>query len=124
MTGVQTCALPIFPILDAAFAERTSAGWLAVLAEAGVPSAAVNDVATALDDPQVNARAGIVETDHPTLGAVRQIASPLRLGDEAPSRRAPFRGEHTESVLAEVCGYSRERVAELAAAGVVGDASP
>jgi crotonobetainyl-CoA:carnitine CoA-transferase CaiB-like acyl-CoA transferase len=108
-------------ILDAAFAERTSADWLSLLAEAGVPSAPVNDVAAALDDPQVHARTGIVETDHPALGAVRQVASPLRLGDEAPTRRAPFRGEHTESVLAEVCGYSPERVRELAAAGVFGN---
>ena len=54
------------------------------------------------------------------LGAVRQVASPLRLGDEPPVRRGPFRGEHTEQVLVEVCGYSRERVRELAAAGVFG----
>jgi crotonobetainyl-CoA:carnitine CoA-transferase CaiB-like acyl-CoA transferase len=111
----------LLELLDAAFAERTSADWLAVLAEAGVPSAPVNDVAAALDDPQVHARAGIVETDHPTLGAVRQVASPLRLGDEAPNRRAPFRGEHTESVLAEVCGYSPDRVRELDEAGVFGN---
>jgi crotonobetainyl-CoA:carnitine CoA-transferase CaiB-like acyl-CoA transferase len=61
-----------------------------------------------------------VETEHPTLGTVRQVASPLRLGDDAPLGRAPFRGEHTEAVLAEVCGYSEERLRELADAGVFG----
>ena len=111
----------LLAILDAAFAERTSADWLALLAATGVPSAPVNDLATALGDPQVTARAGIVETDHPTLGVVRQVASPLRLGDETPNRRAPMRGEHTESVLTEVCGYSRQQIAELAVAGVFGD---
>jgi crotonobetainyl-CoA:carnitine CoA-transferase CaiB-like acyl-CoA transferase len=111
----------LLPILDAAFAERTSADWLSILARAGVPSAAVNDVAAALDDPQVHARSTIVETDHDALGKVRQVATPLRLGDDPPLVRAPFRGEHTESVLTEVCGYSRERIAELAAAGVFGD---
>jgi len=35
-------------------------------------------------------------------------------------RRGPFRGEHTEEVMREVCGYSDERVRELAAAGVFG----
>jgi len=111
----------LLPILDAAFAEQSSADWLARLAEAGVPSAPVNDVASALEDPQARARGSIVETDHPALGRVRQVASPLRLGDEPPLERAPFRGEHTESVLGGVCGYSGERIDELAAAGVFGN---
>ena len=111
----------LLAILDAVFAERTSADWLALLADAGVPSAAVNEVEQAFDDPQAVARGVVVETEHPSLGAVRQVMSPLRLGDEAPVRRAPFRGEHTESVLADVCGYTPERLAELAAAGVFGE---
>jgi crotonobetainyl-CoA:carnitine CoA-transferase CaiB-like acyl-CoA transferase len=110
----------LLPILDGAFAERTSAEWLDVLARAGVPSAPVNDIAAALEDPQTVARGAVVEADHPALGTVRQVASPLRLGDESPVRRAPFRGEHTETVLTEVCGYSRERLDELAAADVFG----
>jgi crotonobetainyl-CoA:carnitine CoA-transferase CaiB-like acyl-CoA transferase len=83
-------------ILDEVFAGRTTETWLDVLAAAGVPSAPVNDVETALLDPQVEARAGLVEYDHPTLGLVRQIATPLRLsGVVPPVARAPFRGEHT-----------------------------
>jgi crotonobetainyl-CoA:carnitine CoA-transferase CaiB-like acyl-CoA transferase len=111
----------LVPILEAAFAERTTAEWLEVLAEAGVPSSPVNDVETALQDPQAVARGSVVEYDHPSLGQVRQVASPLRLGDELPLRRGPFRGEHTQEVLVEVCGYSPERVRELAEGGVFGD---
>src|SRR2546427_2208583 len=75
----------LLPALEEAFRARTSAEWLTVLAEAGVPSAAVNDVAAALADPQAQARADVVEVEHPRLGRVRQIASPLRLsGAEAP----------------------------------------
>ena len=110
----------LVPILDAAFAERTCADWLDVLTGAGVPCAPVNDVAAAFDDPQARARGSVVEAEHPRLGAVRQVASPLRLGDEARVARAPFRGEHTDDVLVEVCGYTPERVRELAAAGVFG----
>jgi crotonobetainyl-CoA:carnitine CoA-transferase CaiB-like acyl-CoA transferase len=111
----------LLAILDAAFVARTSADWLELLGEAGVPSAPVNDVAAALEDPQTRARNAVVEVDHPALGTVREVASPLRLGDQAPVARAPFRGEHTESVLVDVCGYSRERIDELAIAGVFGD---
>jgi crotonobetainyl-CoA:carnitine CoA-transferase CaiB-like acyl-CoA transferase len=111
----------LLPLLDAAFAEQTSAEWLGLLAAAGVPSSPVNDVIAALDDPQARARGSVVETEHPRLGPVRQVASPLRLGDKAPLQRAPLRGEHTEGVLAEVCGYPPERLRELAAAGVFGE---
>jgi crotonobetainyl-CoA:carnitine CoA-transferase CaiB-like acyl-CoA transferase len=111
----------LVPILEAAFAERTSAEWLELLAEMDIPSAAVNEVEAALRDPQAAARGSVVEYDHPSLGHVRQVASPLRMGDELPLRRGPFRGEHTQEVLVEVCGYSPERVHELAEEGVFGD---
>jgi crotonobetainyl-CoA:carnitine CoA-transferase CaiB-like acyl-CoA transferase len=110
----------LLPMLDEQFAGQTTEEWLEELAEAGVPSAPVNDVASALEDPQAEARRSVVENVHPRLGRVRQVASPLRLGDDPPLYRAPFRGEHTEAVLAEACGYSPERVSELAAAGAFG----
>jgi crotonobetainyl-CoA:carnitine CoA-transferase CaiB-like acyl-CoA transferase len=81
------------PILDQAFRGRSSAEWLQVLREAGVPSSPVNDVLGALGEGR------IVEYEHPTLGTVRQVASPLRLSDaEPPVGRAPLRGEHDGEV--------------------------
>jgi crotonobetainyl-CoA:carnitine CoA-transferase CaiB-like acyl-CoA transferase len=80
-------------ILEAAFRARPSAEWLEALRQADVPSSAVNDVLEAVDEAQ------LVEYEHPTLGTVRQVASPLRLSDaEPPVGRAPFRGEHAEEV--------------------------
>ncbi len=111
----------LLPILEDAFQSRTTAEWLDALAAARVPSGPVNDVEDALADPQAAARGAIVEVEHPRFGAVRQVATPLRVSkDEKPLRRAPFRGEHTEEVLVELCAYSPARVAELAARGVFG----
>jgi len=111
----------LVPELRSAFADRGTEEWLATLSAAGVPNARVNDVAQALAEPQVEARGGLVEIEHPGLGTVRQVATPLRVGrDEKPARRAPFRGEHTERVLADLCGYSSERVRALAEAGALG----
>jgi crotonobetainyl-CoA:carnitine CoA-transferase CaiB-like acyl-CoA transferase len=63
-----------------------------------------------------------VEHEHPTLGRVRSIRTPLRVTDgERPPTRGPFRGEHTREVLVELCGYTPERVLELHADGVFGD---
>jgi crotonobetainyl-CoA:carnitine CoA-transferase CaiB-like acyl-CoA transferase len=111
----------LVPELRASFRTRTTEEWLGALSAACVPSARVNEVAEALADPQVEARDGIVEIEHPRLGTVRQVATPLRVGsEEKPSRRAPFRGEHTRELLVELCGYTDERVDELSAAGVLG----
>ena len=62
----------------------------------------------------------------PQWTAVRDARTALRLeadGEplERPSARGPFRGEHTEEVLAELCGYSPERIRGLAEAGVFGE---
>jgi crotonobetainyl-CoA:carnitine CoA-transferase CaiB-like acyl-CoA transferase len=112
----------LLPILEEAFRSRTSEEWLDVLGAAGVPSSAVNDVAGALVDPQAEARGDVVEHEHPRLGTVRTIASPLRVGPERkPPQRGPFRGEHTADVLIRICGYTPERVRELHEAGAFGD---
>ena len=114
----------LLAILDGAFATRSTADWLEALAARGVPSAPVNDVREALLDPQVEARHGIVEIDHPRFGTVRQVASPFRVGEEPLRyRRGPTRGEDTVEALVEICGYSRAKVEELAAAGVFGAAA-
>ena len=81
----------LLPMLEEAFrhADRRTSGSTALVA-AGVPASRVNTVEEALDDPQTEARGGVVEHDHPTLGRVRSIRTPLRLaeGESASSGRA------------------------------------
>ncbi len=111
----------LLPILENEFRRRSTGDWLSALDSAGVPCSPVNDVADALQDPQVQARGGVVEYEHRRFGTVRQIASPLRVGPETrPAGPAPERGADTADVLAALCGYSSERIAELARAGVFG----
>lgn len=116
----------LLPILREEFRTRTEAQWLELLGEAGVPHGPVNDVDGALDDVQTQARDSLVEIDHPRFGAVRQVASPLRVAEEEgrPLERAPLRGEHTERVLTELCGYEPGRIAELRDAGAFGAEPP
>jgi crotonobetainyl-CoA:carnitine CoA-transferase CaiB-like acyl-CoA transferase len=113
----------LLPMLEAVFATRSVGQWLDVLSGAGVPCARVNSVGEALEEPQAVARDAVVEHEHPVLGVVRTVRSPLRVseGQGAPTR-GPLRGEHTEQVLVQLCGYTAERVRELAAAGVFGKA--
>jgi crotonobetainyl-CoA:carnitine CoA-transferase CaiB-like acyl-CoA transferase len=116
----------LLPLLEEAFRARTVDEWVEALVAAGVPASRINTVEEALVDPQTTAREAIVEHDHPTLGRVRSIRTPLRLAEgetslERPPERGPFRGEHTEAVLVELCGYTPERVRELEDSGVFGE---
>ena len=115
----------LLSILQEAFLQRPTDEWIERLTTAGVPCARVNDVAAALVDPQAEFRDAVVTVDHPTFGSVRQVASPLHVGDAAlRPTRAPFRGEHTEAILRSLCRYSDQQLHALADAGVFGDDPP
>ncbi|HLE98874.1 MAG TPA: CoA transferase [Gaiellaceae bacterium] len=117
----------LLPILDEAFRARTADEWVEELVGAGVPASRVNTVEEALADPQTVAREAIVEHEHPVLGTVRSIRTPLRLADgetrlEREPARGPHRGEHTAEVLERLCGYTPDQLTDLAEAGVFGPA--
>ncbi|MBO4253311.1 CaiB/BaiF CoA transferase family protein [Streptomyces griseorubiginosus] len=110
----------LVPLLEAALIRRGSAEWSALLDAAGVPCAPIATVEEALTSPQAQARDMVVELDHPTLGRLRTVGSPLKLG-QTPTRlhsAPPLLGQHTDEVLAET-GYSPEEIADLHAAGAV-----
>jgi crotonobetainyl-CoA:carnitine CoA-transferase CaiB-like acyl-CoA transferase len=111
----------LLEILDGIIARRTTSEWLSLFQQFDIPSGRINSVAEALEDPQTVAREAVVTVPHPRFGDVRQIATPLRVGN-APTqpRRAPFRGEHTDTIVEELCGYSQPQIAELREKGVFG----
>jgi crotonobetainyl-CoA:carnitine CoA-transferase CaiB-like acyl-CoA transferase len=65
--------------------------------------------------------ADVIEYDHPRLGTVRQIGSPLSIsGHRAAVAPGPERGADTERLLRELCGYDDARLAAARAAGAFG----
>lgn len=108
------------PILADAFLAGTTAEWVARLAEAGVPCGQVNSVEEAITDRQASARGMLVETEHPRFGRVRQVGSPLRVGERTVSyRRAPRRGEDEGYVLKTLLGYDAQRIEDLTRSGAL-----
>jgi len=99
---------------------RPTAHWIAVLEEAGVPCAPIQDHGGVFNDPHLLARSFFWDAPHPSLGSVRQIGSPMRFS-ETPTRRekaGPLFGEDSEAVLREL-GYGSEEVEALVAGGVI-----
>ena len=107
--------------IDAVTSTETRAAWLARFDAAGIPCGPILDYAEAFDTPQAEARAMSLTVDHPALGRVRTIGTPLKLSRTPldPSRRAPRLGEHADEVLREL-GYSIDDITALRAAGTLG----
>ena len=104
---------------EARMAERTTAEWEAVLAEAGVPGSRVLLPFEILDDPQAAANDMLYDLDHPAMGAVRLLAPPVALdeaGFQPPHAPRAFTSE-TRGILADL-GFDDEAVDGLVADGV------
>ena len=108
-------------LLQEVLRTQSTAHWTARLEEQDILCAPVKTVAEALEDPQTRHNEMVAETEHPTLGRIWLVASPVHLS-AAPFqiRHPPPRlGEHTETVLAEL-GYEQARIDALRADGVLG----
>lgn len=105
--------------LQLAFSARPRDAWLTRLAAEDVPSAPINSIAEAVDDPQVR-HLGIIREYGTGERAVRLIAAPAVFertpaGDGLPP---PQLGEHTAEILASL-GLTPARIDELRAEGAV-----
>ncbi len=89
--------------------QRTTAEWLPLLTEAGIPATAVGSIDHLVDELPMD--------EHPHAGRYR-VTPPIVGGDAVIDRPAPLHGEHGREVLAEL-GYSDAELDGLEADGVL-----
>ena len=111
----------LMALVEATFTARSTGDWLARLHAAGVPAAPILGVDRVLTDPQVRHRRMVVEVEHPRLGALPTLGTPVKVDGtmELGVTAAPRLGEHTDLVLRGLLEYPAERLAALRRDGVV-----
>lgn len=109
----------LYDILGGIFIADTRDAWAARLRS--LPAGPVLSVGEAVEGSAVAARGLIDEVDHPA-GALRQLSSIYRFSDTPvePPRRSPLLGEHTDEVLANLCGMDTSAITSLREAGIIG----
>lgn len=108
-------------LCEAKLKARTSAEWIEILNEAGVPAGPILTIDQTFADPQVQHLNMVRQVQHPLWGPLNIVRSPVNLSETPPSVRtaAPLPGADTEAILAEH-GFSPNEIAALIEAGVVG----
>jgi crotonobetainyl-CoA:carnitine CoA-transferase CaiB-like acyl-CoA transferase len=93
----------LVPLLGAEMRRRPRASWLERLEAATVPCGPINDLAEVFADPQVRHRGMTVEVPHPLAGAVKLVASPMKLSATPVRYRhaPPLLGADGDEVLRE-----------------------
>jgi len=111
----------LVPILAQMVRLQGKQKWITALEAAGVPCGPINDLAEVFANEQVVARGMQVDLPHPSGGTVKLVRNPINMTGTPPEALAhpPTLGEHTESVLREVLGYSDERITALRSQAVI-----
>jgi formyl-CoA transferase/CoA:oxalate CoA-transferase len=108
-------------VMTELMARHPTEHWVKAFTAAGVPAAPINSIDKTLADAQVEHRAMVIDLEHAECGPLRVPGNPVKLSRhrEPPCTPPPTLGEHSDSVLTEHLGYSRERVAALRRNGCV-----
>ncbi|POA35544.1 MULTISPECIES: CaiB/BaiF CoA-transferase family protein [unclassified Pseudomonas] len=112
-------------ILESRLKTRSKRVWTELFIEAGLPAGPINTLDEVFDDPQVLHSQLTRTLMHPTLGALRQVVTPVFSATDAAEpapgvsqRPPPLLGEHTLEVLREA-GFDTASINALLAAKAV-----
>jgi crotonobetainyl-CoA:carnitine CoA-transferase CaiB-like acyl-CoA transferase len=108
--------------IEKVFMTAPTAHWVAKLDAASVPAGPVYTYDQALADPHIVARNMVTEIDHPKIGRMKNMGSPVKTSVEFTKSRsaAPWLGQHSDEVL-KALGYTNDEIGALHAQGVVYD---
>ncbi len=94
--------------------KRTTAEWVEVLNQAGVPCGPIYSVDQVFADPQVQHIGAAASVAHPVLGDIRIVNQAVKLSrtPATMARPTPEHSEHTAEILREI-GYNDAQIADF-----------
>jgi CoA:oxalate CoA-transferase len=104
--------------LDAVFATRSADEWATRLDDAGVPAGKIRGVLDAIEAASAAGHDPRVTVQHPSIGPLELIGSPIRTDGLAEPSPPPLLGQHSAELLAEL-GVGPEELEALKQRGVV-----
>ncbi|TVP91792.1 MAG: CoA transferase [Pseudomonadaceae bacterium] len=97
----------LIPLIRQQTVFRTTAEWVSLLGQAGVPCGPINDLQQVFADPQVRARELVLRMPHPLSGELALVANPIRLS------RTPVSYQHAPPLLnADAASVRRDWLGE------------
>lgn len=103
------------------FIQRTTAQWLEIFEERGIPAGPVRFVEELFYDPQVRANGLIAEVEHRDAGKVKMVGHVAQFHGTplSPVVASPALGEHTNEILVSL-GFEAGEIEKWRESGVVG----
>lgn len=95
--------------------QKTRGEWLELLRKAEIPCAPILSIDEVFEDPQVLHRNMKVEVEHAACGRIPMTGDPVKLTPPSDDAFAPppLLGQHTQQVLADIAGLSKEELERL-----------
>ena len=104
----------VFKELEKEFLKKTRSEWYEILKDYDACAMPVKSIGEACEDPQIKNRNMVVEVEHPKLGKLKNVASPIKYSRTPLKIRsfAPKVGQHTKEILKSL-NYSDEDIKAL-----------
>ncbi len=109
----------VFKEIQEEFLKKTQKEWMNIFINLDACVMPVKSFAEAIQDPQIRARNMVVDINHPKLGKIQNIASPIKYSRTPLSIRstAPKTGQNTKEILGSL-GYSAEEIQNFEKEGI------
>ena len=111
----------LLPVVSEIMLSKSSADWLELLNQRGIPCGPINNLDQVFADPQVRHRGMQFDLAHPAAGRVASVANPIKLSQTPIEYQLspPMLGQHTDDVLGRLLDLDSDAIAALREAAII-----